>query len=370
LTVLLVQTWTRAHRPGGIDLTTYLEAARAAQRGQDPYALPLAFPYLYPPFLAFALIPLAYAPADLALLVWFAASVAAVVWSTRELLTLAYPEWRASSLAPFIVALFAVTYPVLQSNLRNGQVNLIVMALAVASLRGYRAGAPRRGALCWASAVAIKIVPAVLAPFYVRRREWRVCVMAAVAFVALCLLPALTLGAQVVSLNREYVSSFLAGSFGGRGGAGALDFSLGGTVALIFAMDGGWVRAIGAIVPIAAVFAADWRASQDARTDAIAFALYLAVIPLASPKSEIHHLAFALPAAALAFAAMRYGFEPRRLPLGPLLGVTLASYVAALVWEAWRGPLFFVSLMALTGSLLVLLWHPRPTRGSASTGRT
>lgn len=360
----------RAHRAGGIDLTTYLEAARAVQRGQDPYALPLPFPYLYPPFVAFALIPLAHAPADLALLVWFSVSVAAIAWSTREALALAYPELRAQSLAPFLVALFALLYPVLQSNLRNGQINPIVVALAVAALHAYRGGATGRSALCWASAIAIKIVPGVLAPFYARRREWRVCGLAAVAVVVLGFVPALTLGAQVVTLNREYVTSFLTGSFGGLAVGGTLDFSLGGMLALISGVDGRWLRAAGAVLPIASVFAADWRAPRTPRTDPIAFALYLAVIPLASPKSEVHHLAFALPAAALAFAALRFGLEPRRLPLGTLLGVTLASYVAALVWDAWSGPLFFVSLTALVGAMLLMLRSPRPTHGSATTAPT
>jgi hypothetical protein len=369
LAVLFVQTWTRAHRPGGIDLTTYLEAARAIRIGQNPYTLPLPFPYIYPPFVAFALIPLAYIPGDVALFVWFAASVAALWWSTRQVLTLAYPELRARSFTPFLVALFGVTYTVLQSNLRNGQVNPIVIALAVGALTAYSAGRPatpklaktdarerrRDAALCWAAAIAIKIVPATLAPFYVRRGEWRVCGLAFVAFVALCLVPAVTLGAQVVSLNRAYVTAFLAGSFGGAGGGDALDFSLGGVLALISGVDGPWLRAFGAMVPIAGAFAADVRAPQAPRTDAIAFALYLAVIPLASPKSEVHHLAFALPGAALAFAAWRFGLEPPRLPLITVLGITVASYLAALVATAWSGPLFFVSLTGLAGALVLLL---------------
>src|SRR5579872_3110460 len=205
VTVLFAQTLLRAHRPGGIDLTTYLESARAVQRGENPYAARLAFPYMYPPAFAFALIPLAAVPADVALIIWFAASVLAIVWATREMLTLTYPEVRERSVTPFLAAFFAAAYPVLQSNLRNAQVNLIVVALAVAAL-GARTISGR--AAWWASSIAIKVVPAVLAPFYLRRQQWRLCMAAALALAALSLVPAVTLGSQVVSSSRQYAASF------------------------------------------------------------------------------------------------------------------------------------------------------------------
>jgi hypothetical protein len=357
LAILFAQTWTRAHRPGGIDLTTYLEAARAVGHGASPYALSLPFPYIYPPVFAFALIPLAYAPADVALLLWFSASVAAMIWSSRQIVVLAYPELPERTVVSCLSVVFAMMYPVLQSNLRNGQVNLIVLALAVAALRAYRAAATPRAAFWWATAVAIKIVPGVLAPFYVRRGAWRVCALAIVAVAVLCLLPAVTLGAQIVPLTRAYVTSFLGGSFGGAPAAAALDFSVGGMLARIAGTDGPWLRAVGAILPIAVACAADWRAPETPRTCAIAFALYLAVIPLASPKSEVHHLAFVLPAAALVAAAIAFGLEPRRVPLLAALGATVAAYAGAIAVAAWSGPLFFVSLTALAGVLVLLLGY-------------
>lgn len=357
LALLFAQTWTRAHRPGGIDLTTYLEAARASEHGQSPYGAPAAFPYIYPPFFAFALIPLAHLPADLVLAIWFAASVGAIVWSLWRMLRLAYPELRARSLTPFLAVVFAAAYTVVQSNLRNAQVNFLIVGLAVVALDAR--GASRR-AIGWALAIAIKIVPSVLTPFYLVRRQWRLCAIAAAAVVVLCLMPVITLGAQAVPLTVEYLRSFVGGSFGAAGGSLPLDFSLGGMLALIAGSDGRWLRLIGAAVPIAAVVAADVRAARTSRVDALAFALYLAVIPLASPKSEIHHLAFALPAAALAFGAAWFRVDRRRLFLA-LLGVTLAGYLAAVVVGAWSGPLFFVSLVALAGAITVLM-NPAPLR--------
>jgi hypothetical protein len=382
---LFAQTWSRAHRPGGIDLTTYLEAARAVLRGDNPYPLASPFPYIYPPFLAFALIPLTGLPADLALVAWFIASLGAIVWSTREVLTLAYPELSGPRVTPFIAALFVAMYPVLQSNLRNGQVNPIVVSLAIAGLaaRLRRAGSHRPGippgapharrsdgewrdwrvweALCWAAAIAIKIVPAVLAPFYVRRRDWRVCAKAALAVIALCLIPFVTLGRHVVPLTRDYVVSFLAGSFSATPAGGSLEFSLGGMLTLVGGpMGGPWLRAVAAILPVAVVLAADWRARTGPSTDPFAYTLYLAVIPLASPKSEVHHLLFAMPLATLAFGAWWWRPVSRRPVPTALLGMSAVCYLTAMVPRASgaTGVLFFLSLVALVGAAIGMMTRP------------
>jgi hypothetical protein len=389
---LFAQTWSRAHRPGGIDLTTYLEAARAALRGDNPYALVSPFPYIYPPFLAFALIPLTRLPADLALAAWFAASLGAIVWSTREVLTLAYPELSGRRLTPFIAALFVGMYPVLQSNLRNGQVNPIVVGLVIAALAarlarpgshhaGGASSAPdARGAdgarrpwrpceacracrawepACWAAAIAIKIVPAALAPFYLRRRDWRVCAEAASGVIVLCLIPFVTLGSHVVPLTRGYVVSFLAGSFSTPAARESLAFSLGGMLTLVGGPIGGpWVGVVAAVLPVAVVFAADWRARTGPTTDPFAYALYLAVIPLASPKSEVHHLLFAMPLATLAFGAWWWRPVSRRpLPVA-LLGTAAVCYLAATVVAPMNGlssVLFFLSLVALVGAAIGMM---------------
>src|SRR5687767_16017455 len=76
--VLGAQTWHKAFRPGGNDLTSYLLSARALWDGQSPYGLDTPFPYIYPLFLAFAIVPLAILPYGAAVIGWFAASVAAL----------------------------------------------------------------------------------------------------------------------------------------------------------------------------------------------------------------------------------------------------------------------------------------------------
>src|SRR2546428_9808547 len=133
--VLFAQTYVRAQRPNGIDLRSYLLSADVLRHGGSPYVLPTPFPYLYPATLAFLVIPLTFVPATVAVIVWFALSVAAAVWSIRTVVLNARPdlEARSADLALLLAVFFTCFFTVAQSNLRNGQVNFIVLALCVAA---------------------------------------------------------------------------------------------------------------------------------------------------------------------------------------------------------------------------------------------
>jgi len=162
----------------------------------------------------------------------------------------------------------------------------------------------------------------------------------------LCLAPALTMGASIEALTREYLGSFLRGSYAGPSLSAPLDFSLGGILAGVMGADGPPVRQLGTVVPILAILVIDLLARPSAGSDAHVFALYLAVIPMASPKSEIHHLAFALPAAVLAFGAAWFAIDRRPVFL-VLLGFTAVSYASALMLPGLSGPFWFGFVLLL-----------------------
>src|SRR5262245_45211050 len=164
--VLLAQTYARAQRPNGIDLTSYLLSADVLRRGGSPYVLPTPFPYLYPATLAFLLIPLTFVPPTVAVLLWFALNVAAVVWSVRAIVLTIRPDARTADVAPFLAMFFTVFFTIAQSNLRNGQVNFVVLGLSVFA-------ALRTSALGWSLATAMKILPLALAPYFMLRRSWQ-----------------------------------------------------------------------------------------------------------------------------------------------------------------------------------------------------
>jgi glycosyl transferase family 87 len=346
--VLLAQTYVRAERTNGIDLTSYLLSAHALAEGRSPYLLLTPFPYLYPATLAFLLIPFTFVPSMVAVLVWFALSVAAAVWSIRTVLLQMHPDLadRPADVAVFLAVFFTLFFTIAQSNLRNGQVNFIVLALcAAAALR--IAG---ESVLAWSLAVAIKILPLALLPYFLLRRSW-LWLLAAVALIAAwCLLPAVVLGARIVDIYEQYWRVFLVMSLEPR--PQPLDFSLAGTIA--------WIARV-PMTPVleasAAAVVLGWILQADARrlrmtTNIRPFALYSLAIPLLSPQSEVHHLAFMLPAAAVAGGALWPDWRQGGRPLKIASAIAATLYLAATATPVGSGPLFCAALIAFAFAVM------------------
>jgi hypothetical protein len=363
--VLLWQTLVRASRPDGIDLTSYLLSARAIAHGASPYLLATPFPYLYPATLAFLLIPLAMAPSIVALVAWFALNAFAALWSVRRVVLFVRPdlEQRPETVAVLLAVFLTVFLPIVQSNLRNGQVNFVVLALCVAAAlgqggrvgRGSQGGRVGQGgwrsgsALLWSSAIAIKIVPLVLLPYFMLRRRWPWIFMAAMYCVVLLLVPAVVAGWKITEFYRQYTDVLLTATL--ATGADALDFSLGGAIAAVTATPATpALRISSAAVVVGWILQADGRRLRHEHARPLT--LYLLGIPLASPKSEIHHLAFLLPAATM-IAAEWWWPSNRRNRLFTIAAVAAAAlYLVATVIPLARGPLY-CAMMIVAGVALM-----------------
>jgi hypothetical protein len=394
--VLFAQTWTRAQRPGGIDLTSYLLSADVVRHGGSPYLLPTPFPYLYPATLAFLLIPLTFVPVIISLGFWFSLNAVAACWSIRTLVRAKVPD--AFDTVVFLAVFFTLFFTVVQSNLRNGQVNFVVLGLCVAAIqldRGTRqlfstgAGAPpparpfadasprlriasprhgrrrfcpdllNRPALCWSLAIAVKLVPLVLGPYFLFRRSW-LWLMTSVALIALwCLLPAVVVGQKILDIYRQFWTILSATSLEPH--TQPLDFSLAGTLAWITgaplttalkasaaAVVLGWIMPVDArrLRALSAAGQPVTDAGPVRDSDLCAFALYLLSIPLLSPQSEVHHLAFMLPAAAIVASALWWDWPHAKTALRVAASIAVVLYVAATAAPAVAGPLFCASLIA------------------------
>jgi len=382
-TVLLAQTYVRARRPNGIDLTSYLLSADVLFHGGSPYLLPTPFPYLYPATLAFLLIPLTFVPATAAVLLWFALNVAAVVWSIRRVVLHARPGAGSADVAVFLALFFTFFFTVAQSNLRNGQVNFIVLALCVAaaikahkkagrketeeipaaapaampsglprgisdsSRRGWGPGAIEKklagkSTLTWSLAVAIKLVPLVLLPYFMLRRTWLWMLVSVAMIAAWCLLPAVVVGTRIIDMYEQFWRVLAAMN---QTRAETLDFSLAGTIAWITGAPlTPMLEVSGAAVVLGWIIAVDGRRLRVETVRPLA--LYLLAIPLVSPQSEVHHLAFMLPAAAIVAGALwwDWGHAARTQQISAAIAATL--YLAATATPLFTGPLFCAALIA------------------------
>lgn len=322
--ICAIQMWGRAFRANGNDLTTYLVASRDFWRGANPYQADTAFPFVYPLFLCVALWPLAQAPYAAAVALWYACSVAALALATA---TVASAAGAARGARAWVVVAAIVTVAladVLQNNLVNGQVNVIVLALcavgAWAWTRQERIGA----GVAIGAAIALKITPAILLVWLVRRRDWRTATWAIAAAATFGIaLPWLVSGSHIWSDYGYYGHTFLSGHLAESADIVTHHRAFGLVEVVRQATGSAWAADTWIVAGL--VMGALWVIDRPSARPAInAFALYLAASLLISPMSEVHHLVLLWPALLLLVCEALDG----RMSLARSMGLVLVLIAA------------------------------------------
>jgi alpha-1,2-mannosyltransferase len=311
-----------------VDLDVYRTSGLSVLRGQPLYATltqpPQLLAFTYPPAAALFAVPLALIPWPAAQLVWVPfvyVPLAVVIWYAFAPLL-----GRAGRMRPVVFAVVfaacAYLFP-LRDEMRFGQVDLVLLAMAVADCAAPQPRWPR-GALV-GLATAIKLVPGVFIGYLWLSGRRRAALTA--ALVAL----AGTLGAWLL-LPHDSVTYWTSAVFDpGRLGsnAGTSNQSLRGLLLRAF-LPGPLPAAIWAAVAAAvavAGFAVVRQLTRDSREmEAIAVTALIGV--LASPVSWTHHYVVVVVAVG---AILADGRSPRRI----ILAAGTAVYFALTI--PWWG---------------------------------
>lgn len=370
VTIMLFGALHKAHRPNGNDLTLYLDTAQGLLAGRHPYGIPAMFAYAYPLFLAAVLTPLTALPRDAAIVLWFVGCVTALAYAARVTVDLARERGivrRGIPLTVPLVVLWFLLLDPIQSDLLNGQANFPVLLLSVLCLRALFRGYTLGMAASLATAIAVKITPALLLGFLaVRRRGGAIALCLGLA--AVLVLAPLALIGQGLAPYRAYLDSFILarvrGEFLTHQG---VRFSVNGVLERLAPEWGAapWRRVLGGSLPLLGLglieLLARRRRARDG--DVWVFCLYLLALPLATPMSEVHHLTYAFPALGLLLLASLLG-DPRSRPT-LRLGGGLACWLLLLGGRLHRGgPWFFLGLCLLAG-LVAAKAVARPDAGEA-----
>jgi len=352
--IFAAQAWTRAMRASGNDLTTYLAAARAFWDGLNPYLVNAPFPFIYPLFLCVAIWPFALLPYGVAVGAWYLLAVLALASATAPLRTLAraVPDSRQWLVATAIVALaFA---DVLQNNLVNGQVNPVVLALCVAFAWLHARGRRLAAGAALGAAIAIKITPAILLLYLVKRQDWRTVAWTVGAMLACgVVLPYLVAGPSIWNEYYHYAQTFLTDRLVDSAEIVSHRRAF-GLVEVVRQLTG---SALAADIWIAAAVVAVALWFVDRVDRAHAFALYLAASLLISPMSEVHHLIYLWPALVLLTGEALDGRLTARSTIG-LMAVLIAALAIRHV------P--FAAFVAVAGTCLLIGGQTGVRRGSDS----
>lgn len=178
------------HSAGSLDLDVYRLGVRAWLDGNDMYGtLPatgsgLALPFIYPPFAAMVLTPLAILPWTVALITLFALSslsLAVTLYLALRFARPMSPRNRAAAVTSAALPLAMLLEPV-RATLDFGQINLILMALVALDCLVEKPRWPR--GLLVGIAAAIKLTPAAFVLFFLLRGDRKAAVVAMVTAVA------------------------------------------------------------------------------------------------------------------------------------------------------------------------------------------
>jgi alpha-1,2-mannosyltransferase len=295
IAVLAYQSWWRFNPD--LDLHVYLEASRAFWNGANPYAIGTRAPFVYPLFVCVILWPLAQLPFEVATVVWFVLSLIGLAAALGMILRMAGPVDVARAVMACAIVCVLLT-EVLQNNLRNAQINFLVLACTVAFASYWSRG--RRGVASWwlAVAIAIKITPGIFLIWLARRRDWRTFAVTTATVLGLTIaLPAVVAGPRIVDDMRGYAQTFIGGVTPGLGTTSERrPFSVVGTLHRF--TDVSWrfdavVLGLGVLLVTGLLF--DRGARVPGQETAALVSLYLTAALLVTPLSEVHHLAFILP---------------------------------------------------------------------------
>ncbi len=275
-----------------VDLAVYRTGGLSVLQGQPLYAMltqpPQLLPFTYPPAAALFAVPLALMPWSATQLVWVLfiyGPLAVVIWFAFAPLLRRVPGsgWLRGVVFAAAFAACAYLFPV-RDEMRFGQVDMVLLAMAVADCA---ASAPRwpRGALV-GLATAIKLVPGLFIVYLWlsgRRRAAVTAVIAALAWTA---------GAWLV-LPHDSVTYWTSVIFqSGRLGSnsGTSDQSLRGMLLREFLpgqAPGALWLALALVVAVAGFSLARRLATESREMEGIAVTALLGV--LLSPVSWIHH---------------------------------------------------------------------------------
>ncbi len=168
LAILFALLAVRAVQRPANDLAVFHAAGARFAAGAPLYDVAQDAPYRYAPGIAALFAPLAALPFERAKVLWIALTAALAL-----LVALAGARQHGRE-APLAVPLaWACLVQPLAQELAHGQVDVLVLALAVASFAIDDAGRPLAAGALLSVAIALKVAPVVLVADWALRRRWR-----------------------------------------------------------------------------------------------------------------------------------------------------------------------------------------------------
>jgi hypothetical protein len=362
--LFLFQTFRKAYRPIGFDLTSYLLSSEALLSGANPYQTETVFPFIYPLFLCVALIPLALLPYWLAVFIWFIANLTALFFTAKRLLNLYKPDITGKGFTLLFCFSFLLLFGIISNNFLNGQINILVLFLCTLFLWCYLQDKKLIGSWFLAAAVVIKLTPAILFVYLFFKKDFKTIFLVLLQCLILALaLPMLIAGTGVFDLYEHYFQAFILSKLSAETQEiGNNSFALMPRLQMLFPQLPGLfsfcLSGALALAPAAYIqlFFKNPAGNGHAR-DLLLFALYMLGMLFLGPMSEKHHLIYVYPSVLIILICL--SDTDRREQISTIVVLVLVTLLLALGKVIFSG--FFLALLLCYGFAfrkLLLLHNP------------
>jgi len=321
--------------------------------------------YIYPPFFAWLISPLARLPLVRAYVLWLGLSTMWLLLSTYLVLRSIQPK---SGPFAFLVATVGVLcfFPCAES-LSQGQANCLILFLWTAGFYCARTRRTSLSAVCFALNTFVKITPAIVVPLLLLRRQWKWLISYSITFSGLLALSIWRMGWEVhwVYLSRTF--PVLSAGIGGY-----RERSLGGVVRNLYWRHPTLGQYDSLLIPLplnvlvkvicialyAGVLFYFWKKKRNgeiALSEELAIATLIALI--ISPVTWRHHFVLSLLPLIYCWMQSGKGGSKARLCVLALVTVVLGTSLADLVLlRAHNGLLQAVLASAFLLATCVLLF--------------
>jgi hypothetical protein len=190
LIILIIWQLIVAIIQGG-DLESYLRASKRIIENEPLYVQEVVA-YIYPPLLAFILIPLTLIPPYIVKVIWFFLNIFLIYLSFKLLLnTIDQKNINIFTLSFFSI-FFTLRFFMDNSNL--GQINIVILFLCGLTLYFFTLRKDFLAGIFLASAIVIKVTPIFLLLYFVFKREFKLSFYTLSSLIFFLLIPSLSLG--------------------------------------------------------------------------------------------------------------------------------------------------------------------------------
>jgi len=255
-------------------------------------------PYQYPPLFALLFLPLSHQSLYTASKIWVIANqifFAVALWLSVRIVHYRFNRWQLI----LIAALALGAYPV-YTNLKLGNVSMLLLMLIAAAYWLWQRNRPRWAALCLAVAICIKVVPAAGVVYLLWKREYRIAAYTILFTLLLLILPdvllqrdllASYLGSLTVILHRWHFSLAWFDNQSLRGMLSRFSILLSNTIHP-------WAALVSTVLSLTlaglTLYLAPRSRGPNENATVLEYGLLVMLFPLASPNSWTHYYVWGL----------------------------------------------------------------------------